>query len=256
VIPSLQTDRLILRGLRDDDLDAYAAMYADPEVMRYLEDGHPLGRGAAWRSMAVHLGHWSMRGYGQWGLEHRGTGEFVGRAGLWQPEGWPGLEVGWILARPHWGQRYATDAGRAAIAYAFEHLAARHVISLIRPENHASVRVAERLGESYERTINLRANPLRCTASAAGERRPAIPVGGSPERLRPEDGDRRFSSEGWNEIAARCRKHPTTLEFAVGPAAIRALAVIDIPQRPWRRSGLGKLSGLFVELWKACTGDV
>ena len=155
MVPEIRTERLLLRGLRHDDLDAYAAMYADPEVMQYLENGLPLDRAAAWRMMAVHLGHWLLRGYGQWALVEDATGDVVGRAGLWEPEGWPGLEVGWLLARPRWGQGFATEAGRAAIAYAFGVLGAEKVISLIRPENHLSVRVAERLGESYERTIEL-----------------------------------------------------------------------------------------------------
>jgi len=155
VIPELRTERLLLRGLRPSDLDAYAAMYADPDVMRYLEDGRPLDRAAAWRMMAVHLGHWQLRGYGQWALVERATELVVGRAGLWEPEGWPGLEVGWLLARPSWGQGFATEAGRAAMDYAFGVLGAEKVLSLIRPENQQSKRVAERLGESYERTIEL-----------------------------------------------------------------------------------------------------
>jgi RimJ/RimL family protein N-acetyltransferase len=105
--------------------------------------------------MAVHLGHWSLRGYGQWALQERATGQLVGRAGLWQPEGWPGLEVGWLLGRRYWGRGYATEAGAAALAYAFDELGAEHVISLIRPENRGSIRVAERLGETHERTIEL-----------------------------------------------------------------------------------------------------
>jgi RimJ/RimL family protein N-acetyltransferase len=105
--------------------------------------------------MAVHLGHWHLRGYGQWALVEQATGGLVGRAGLWQPEGWPGLEVGWLLARSSWGHGFATEAGRAAVRYAFEVLAADGVISLIHPENRASIRVAERLGERYERTIDL-----------------------------------------------------------------------------------------------------
>lgn len=149
------TDRLLLRGLRVEDLDAYARMYADPEVMRFLEDRRPADRAAAFRSMAVHLGHWQLRGYGQWALQDRATGDLVGRAGLWQPEGWPGLEVGWLLARPSWGRGFATEAGRAAIDFAFGELGARKVISLIDPDNHPSVRVARRLGESYEDTVDL-----------------------------------------------------------------------------------------------------
>jgi RimJ/RimL family protein N-acetyltransferase len=155
VVPELETERLRLRALRADDLDAYARMYADPEVMRFLEQGAPLDRAAAFRSMALHLGHWQLRGYGQWALEDRGTGQFIGRAGLWQPEGWPGLEIGWILGRDAWGHGYATEAGQAAIDYAFDVLHAGEIISLIRPENTGSIRVAERLGETYQRDVEL-----------------------------------------------------------------------------------------------------
>lgn len=161
MIPELATDRLRLRALSLDDLDGYAEMYADPEVMRFLESGVPLDRAAAFRSIAVHLGHWQLRGYGQWALVERDTGAFVGRAGLWQPEGWPGLEVGWILARRAWGHGYATEAGRAAIDYAFDVLGAEDVISLIRPENTGSIRVAERIGETYDRTTELLGSEVR-----------------------------------------------------------------------------------------------
>jgi RimJ/RimL family protein N-acetyltransferase len=105
--------------------------------------------------MAVHLGHWLLRGYGQWALVSRATGEFIARAGLWQPEGWPGLEVGWLLGRAHWGSGYATEAGQAALIYVFETVGADRVISLIQPDNTASIRAAERLGESYDRSVEL-----------------------------------------------------------------------------------------------------
>ena len=145
---SLETDRLLLRPLRDDDLDAYAAMAADPEVMRFM--GGPRDRALVWRDMACFLGHWVMRGYGLWAAEEKATGDLVGRIGLWRPEGWPDLEVGWLLARRHWGRGFATEGGRAALKHAFNVLGAGHVISLIRPGNVASIQVAERLGESLE----------------------------------------------------------------------------------------------------------
>ena len=151
--PRLETPRLTLRGLRDDDIDAYAAMLADPEVTRFF-DG-PVERSEAWRQMAVHAGHWVLRGYGQWALVEQASDKLVGRAGLWQPEGWPGLEVGWVLARAHWGKGLATEAAWAGLHHAFEALGAEHVISLIRPDNHRSIRVAERLGEHYERKVEL-----------------------------------------------------------------------------------------------------
>jgi len=101
------------------------------------------------------LGHWQLRGYGLWAVEERASGEMVGRIGCWNPEGWPGLEVGWTLRRRYWGRGYATEGARAALEYAFTQLGCRHVISLIRPANAASIRVAERLGERLEDRIEL-----------------------------------------------------------------------------------------------------
>ena len=149
-IPTLTTDRLILRAFRDDDLDAYAAMCADPEVMRYIGDGKTLSRAETWRLIAFYTGHWQLRGFGLWALEERASGRFIGEAGLQQPEGWPGFELGWTLGRAWWGQGYATEAAREALRYAFEELDHDHVISLIHPDNRPSIRLAERLGERLE----------------------------------------------------------------------------------------------------------
>ena len=135
-----------MRAFRDADLDAYAAMCADPEVMRFLGTGVTLDRSEAWRSMAGFLGHWALRGYGMWALEEKQTGTLVGRSGFLNPEGWPGFELGWTLGRPFWGKGFATEAARRALDYAFEDLARKRVISLIRPANTPSMRVADRLG--------------------------------------------------------------------------------------------------------------
>jgi RimJ/RimL family protein N-acetyltransferase len=152
---TLETDRLLLRQVREDDLDAYARMMADPEVRRFM-DGRVIRRDEAWRELAAWIGHWHMRGFGLWAAELKASREFVGRVGLYYPEGWPGLEVGWALARDHWGCGYATEGGRAAMACAFEVLDASHVISVIHPDNARSIRVAERLGESFERRTQVR----------------------------------------------------------------------------------------------------
>ncbi len=147
----LETERLVLRSFRVGDLDAYARMTADPEVMRYIGDGRTLDRAETWRSVAYFLGHWQLRGFGIFAAEEKATGALVGRIGLYQPEDWPGLEVGWLLARERWGRGYATEGGRACLRHAFEALGADHVISVIHPDNAASIRVAERLGERFER---------------------------------------------------------------------------------------------------------
>ncbi|MFL6331920.1 MAG: GNAT family N-acetyltransferase [Pyrinomonadaceae bacterium] len=142
----IETERLILRMFRESDADAYAEMVSDPEVMRFL-GGQPVPRAEAWRNMAMMLGHWHLRGYGMWAVEVKASGEMVGRIGCWNPEGWPGLEVGWTLRRRSWGRGYATEAARASIDYAFKALEQTRVISLIAPDNVNSIRVAERLGE-------------------------------------------------------------------------------------------------------------
>lgn len=148
----LTTDRLTLRPFKEDDLDAYYEMCSDSEVMRFL-GGKAWTRMETWRHMATILGHWQLRGFGLWAVEESSSGAFVGRVGFIQPEGWPGFELGWTLARSSWGKGYATEAARKALAYAFTELDRRHVISLIHPRNGASIAVAERLGERYEESI-------------------------------------------------------------------------------------------------------
>ena len=147
---TLETDRLILRMFREDDSAAYARICADSEVMRYLADGRPLSALEAWRSMAFHVGHWQLRGYGHWAVEEKSSGSFAGRIGFLNPAGWPGFELGWTLGREFWGQGYATEGARRALKYAFEEMDRDHVISLIQPQNKASIKVAERLGEKLE----------------------------------------------------------------------------------------------------------
>jgi RimJ/RimL family protein N-acetyltransferase len=152
---TLETERLKLRPFVEADLDAYARMCADPETMRYIGLGTTLSRADAWRSMAMFLGHWQLRGYGMWAVEDKRTGAFIGRIGLHNPEGWPELEVGWLLDRAHWGQGLATEGGRAAMTFAFDRLNLERISSVIHPQNAASIRVAEKLGMRRERTTQI-----------------------------------------------------------------------------------------------------
>lgn len=145
-IPILQTERLLLRGWKEADLDPFARMMADPEVTRFIGGVQP--RSNVWRAIAMYAGLWMLRGYGPWVVERKSDGAFLGRVGLWQPESWPGVELAWSLDRPYWGNGYATEAAKAALDYGFMHLAMPKLVSLIDPENAPSQRVAMRLGET------------------------------------------------------------------------------------------------------------
>src|SRR5690349_2295208 len=109
-IPQLETERLRLTAFGERHFEAYASMLADASSTRFIGDGEPLDRMNAWRSMAMLLGHWALRGYGMWAVELRHSGEFVGRVGLHYPEGWPDLELGWMLVPEHRRKGYATEA--------------------------------------------------------------------------------------------------------------------------------------------------
>jgi len=108
-----------------------------------------------WRHMATYMGHWYYRGFGIWAVEERSSGRVVGRIGFMDPVGWPGFELGWTLARDSWGKGYATEGAGRALEYAFTEMNRDHVISLIAPDNVASIKVAERLGEKVEGTTNI-----------------------------------------------------------------------------------------------------
>lgn len=146
--PTIETERLTLRPFRDDDVDAYTAVLQSPQVRASLHLPEHVGRYEAWLGMAQQLGQWELRGTGQWALEEKSSGAFVGRAGTHFPEraDWPGIEVGWALHPDHWGKGYATEAGAAAVAYAFAAHDADALYSVILPENTASQAVAKRLG--------------------------------------------------------------------------------------------------------------
>ncbi|MHA6204288.1 GNAT family N-acetyltransferase [Dyella soli] len=148
-IPVIETARLRLTALAERHFNDYAAMLADPASTRWVGDGLPLDRTNAWRSLAMLIGHWQLRGFGMWALELKATGEFIGRAGLMRPEGWPDLELGWMLKPEFRHHGYATEAGSAILEFAWHTLNAPRVISLVKIGNEASDRVAERLGGEH-----------------------------------------------------------------------------------------------------------
>ena len=112
--PTIETERLILRPFAEADLAAYTRVLRHPAVRESLRLPNTIDEFQAWEQMAAFAGQWVLRGTGQWALEEKSTGAFVGRAGTHAPhrEDWPGVEVGWTLHPDHWGKGYATEAGR------------------------------------------------------------------------------------------------------------------------------------------------
>ena len=144
--PVLETERLILRPPAEEDMEAFAAFHADAETMKHL--GGVVAREVSWRIVAVHAGAWALHGFGMFSILEKASGRWIGRLGPWSPEGWPGTEVGWGVARDCWGKGYATEGATAAIDWAFDRLGWSDVIHCIAPENLGSAAVARRLGSA------------------------------------------------------------------------------------------------------------
>ena len=155
----LRTERLLLRRWRPSDVGPMGAINADPEVARYLNRVPP---GGSFVPALETL--WRQDGFGLWALEStepESAGELLGFAGLGHPSFIPALEIeveiGWRLARSAWGRGLATEAARAALAYARGPLGLPRLISIIHPENARSQRVAEKLGMKVGRLVD---NPV------------------------------------------------------------------------------------------------
>jgi RimJ/RimL family protein N-acetyltransferase/ribosomal protein S18 acetylase RimI-like enzyme len=151
--PRLKTARLLMREFRLEDVAPQYELGRDPEVTRFLTPVTNAYDGFV--GLATHAGHWALRGYGGWIVVRADDGEHLGRVGLWHPEGWPGVEVGWKLGRHAWGHGYATEAAQAAVGWAWTALGLEELSSMIDPGNAASQRVAQRLGEANTGPIDL-----------------------------------------------------------------------------------------------------
>jgi ribosomal-protein-alanine N-acetyltransferase len=144
----LQTERLILRPWRDEDLAPFAALNADPRVREHFPSC--LTRAESDASAQKIRASFDARGYGLWAAEEKGGAPFIGFIGIAEPaftaHFTPCVEIGWRLAHAAWGRGYATEGARAALAFAFERLGLAEIISMTTPANVRSRRVMEKLG--------------------------------------------------------------------------------------------------------------
>ena len=151
--PTLETPRLVLRPPIQADFDAFAAMCAEPETMKFIGGEAP--RDAAWRIMAVMVGSWTLLGYSMFSVIEKATGRWIGRLGPWRPGGtegdWPGYEIGWGIIADAQGKGYAVEGASAAIDWAFDTLGWEEMIHCIDRNNTASIKLAERLGSYKQR---------------------------------------------------------------------------------------------------------
>lgn len=159
----IETERLILRLPQREDFDGYAELFGDEEAARYV--GGQMTRAAAWRRFLQMPGAWAVQGFAMFSVVEKASGEWLGQAGPWQPDGHNGTEVGWVFRRQYWGRGFATEACLAAIDWAFTKLAWHDVIHNIMPANDASIVLAERLGSTHRASAPL---PPACAPGEIG----------------------------------------------------------------------------------------
>jgi RimJ/RimL family protein N-acetyltransferase len=149
-VPTLETERLTLRGHRIEDFGDCTAMWSDPAVTRHI-GGEPFTREDVWSRLLRYVGHWALMGFGFWVVREKASGRFVGEIGLaiFERDIEPSLdntpEIGWVLAPWAHNKGFATEGARAAIAW-FESLGSARTVCLIDPNNKPSIRVAEKCG--------------------------------------------------------------------------------------------------------------
>ena len=150
-VPVIETERLRLRAHRAEDYATSLAIWSDPEVVRYI-GGRPSSPEDVWKRLLQNLGLWSLLGYGYWAVEEKASGGYVGDIGFADfrraitPPLQDMLEFGWVLAPAAHGKGYASEVVAAIMSWAQTHFADRRMVCMISPDNHASIRVAEKAG--------------------------------------------------------------------------------------------------------------
>lgn len=153
--PEIRTRRLLLRRWRAEDVEPFAAMGRDREVMRYIGSGATRTHEQAVLSVQAFEREWEEQGYGLFAVELLDGARMIGFTGLahptFLPEIMPAVELGWRFSRSSWGKGYATEAAGAALDFALVQLRLPEVVSIFQAENHASARIVRKLGMRFDR---------------------------------------------------------------------------------------------------------
>jgi len=153
--PEIKTERLLLRGWTPEDHAPFAAMCADPEVMRYIGNGATRTADEAARNIRSFAEQWARCGFGVFAVQSKQTGDLIGFTGFsspeFLPEVLPSIEIGWRFSKPNWGQGYASEAAEAALAFGVESLDITDLVSIHQLGNGASARVMQKLGLVFDR---------------------------------------------------------------------------------------------------------
>ena len=154
---TLETERLVMRPWTRDDIDVYAEMFADDEIMRFSLMRRGMTRDEAAESLERHVSHFEKHGYGYWAVTPKDVGRIVGYTGLqmpyWFPDLLPSVEVGYRFYPDYWGRGYATEAARASLHYGFETVGLNEIIAIYEPANVRSGMVMERIGMHHVRDV-------------------------------------------------------------------------------------------------------
>jgi RimJ/RimL family protein N-acetyltransferase len=177
-VPEIETTRLRLRAFAPADFDAFAAMRADPEVMRYIGTGEPQDRARSEAWLGKNEQRWRRNGFGMWAAEHKELGRVIGWCGLVFLDETPEVEVGYGFARDFWGRGLATEAARRSLRFGFEGMGLGRIVAIAQPENVASRRVMEKLGMRYERPAHYYGADVAYYSITRGEFRRAGQVKG------------------------------------------------------------------------------
>lgn len=152
---TIETPRILLRPLAQNDLDDLAQIYSVPEVMKYRLFSQPASLKQTQEFLKSYLLHWEQHGFGRWAMIDKTLQQLIGHCGLEYTATLDEVEVNYLLSSRYWGHGLATESAIAIVSYGFKSLQLERLVALAKPENLASLRVMEKIGMQDEKNIQL-----------------------------------------------------------------------------------------------------